>query len=379
MANFLITGSRAPVALELARNLATFGHCVFLADSLRFPLGRRSKFVSKSFYITAPRKSLKKYNLELQAILLENKIDILIPTCEEVFYLSAIKKDLEKYATVFCPNFELIKSLHSKYKIFTCAEDTGFLVPHSEVVTLEELKKKDNFEGLVVKKEFCRFGTDVLIEPTNKKITLSHGKRFILQEKIVGTEYCSYAIANKGKVSFVSIYEPKHRVRKTAGIYFEPVVEPTIEQRIINFCEKNKITGQIGFDVIKNEKGVYLLECNPRATSGLHLLSAMNLSKGFISEYKHNAISELTLNPKMITLAMLLIGFPLAMLNCNIHVWKRDFLRAQDVISLKNDKSFFFYSLLSFAEIIFISLREFKSLRAASTHDIEWDGEDLDG
>jgi predicted ATP-grasp superfamily ATP-dependent carboligase len=377
MARFLITGSRAPVALELARNLAKFGHEVFLADSLKFPLARHSNFVSRSYYVSAPRDSLKKYKLDLERILIENKVDILIPTCEEVFYISAIKNSLEKYSKVFCPNFETIKLLHSKSEVFECAEGTGFLIPEYEVLKFDDLKKKNTFQGFVIKKEFCRFGTDVLIEPEKIKFSGTNSERFILQEKIEGTEYCSYAISNNGRVSFVSIYEPTHRVRKAAGIYFEPVTESNIERLIINFCEKNKITGQVGFDVIKNSDGIYLLECNPRATSGLHLLSDLDLSKGFLEQCNFNSISDLTLNPKMITLAMLLISFPLAVVNRNVQSWKRDFGRAKDVISIKNDKSFFIYSLVSFAEIIFISLKKFKSLRAASTYDIEWDGEDL--
>lgn len=40
MVSFLITGARAPVALELARNFYSHGHRVILADSLTYPLAR---------------------------------------------------------------------------------------------------------------------------------------------------------------------------------------------------------------------------------------------------------------------------------------------------------------------------------------------------
>ena len=95
MAKFLITGARAPVALELARNLSKDGHTVYIADSLRFPLARCSNFVKKIFRIAAPRLSLSQFKNDLQKIIKDYNIDLLIPTCEEVFYISAIKSSLE--------------------------------------------------------------------------------------------------------------------------------------------------------------------------------------------------------------------------------------------------------------------------------------------
>ena len=55
MARVLISGARAPIALELVRNLARHEHSVFTADSLRYPLAKKSRFNTEHFTV-APAK-----------------------------------------------------------------------------------------------------------------------------------------------------------------------------------------------------------------------------------------------------------------------------------------------------------------------------------
>ncbi|WP_024612097.1 ATP-grasp domain-containing protein [Pseudoalteromonas sp. TB64] len=382
MANFLITGARAPAALELARNLFRDGHIIYMADSLAFPLAKHSKCVKKTFRITAPKASLLRFKNDIKSILKQYNIDVVIPTCEEVFYISAVKPDLEPHSTIFCPDFNLIKKLHSKHAIYCAAKNTGFSNPNTKILSGAALLAKKIYKEQVIKKEFCRFGTGVLIEPNFCDVLTLVDKQleqqFIIQNKVKGIEYSSYAIANNGVVLFDSIYTSKHKVKMGAGIYFTPVINKKISVAIKAFCKKNNITGQISFDVIENAQNIYLLECNPRATSGLHLLSTSSLSSAFLGQRHTPTCENEFKTPKMITLAMLLIGLPIALKNAQFKQWKSDYQAATDVISVKNDRSFILFSLLSLFEIITISIKTLTSLRAASTFDIEWDGEDFD-
>jgi len=382
MAKFLITGARSPVALELSRNLSKDGHTVYLADSLRFPLAKHSKSVTKTFYITAPRESLSQFENDLKNLLVQYEVDVLIPTCEEVFYISAIMPSLSIHAQIFCPKFKLMQTLHSKYEVYSVAQDTGFSNPNTELLTGKELLARKMYKEKVIKKEFCRFGTGVLVEPNFEKVSTlvceRLNDRFIIQDKIEGVEYCTYAIVQNGKVLLESIYTPQHRIRRAAGIYFKPVVNEDISLAIRNFCSKNNITGQIGFDIIIKNKEIFLLECNPRATSGLHLLSENSLSNAFL-ENEHLPLPKCKLSrPKMIKTAMLVIGLPISIVNSQFKEFQSDYQAASDVITISNDRSFILYSLLALLEISIISLKTFSSLRAASTYDIEWDGEILD-
>ena len=348
MAKFLITGARAPVALELARNLAKGGHVVYMADSLLFPLAKHSKFVKKTFRITGPRKSLKQFKSDLENILCKHRIEFLIPTCEEVFYVSSIKSALEVYTKVFCPEFNLIKILHSKYQVYAAAKNSGFCNPNTQILTGDELISRKQYTGKVIKREFCRFGTDILIEPTFNEVLNFVGDKlngkFVIQDKVEGIEHCAYIIANEGNILFESIYKPKYRIQAAAAIYFEPSMNECISKAIRKFCKNNNITGQIGFDVIVNNKGVFLLECNPRATSGIHLLSSTVLSEAFFGDIKFSEHHFNQSKPKMIKLAMLLIGLPFALKNSQLKQFISDYQMASDIISIKNDNSFTFFS-----------------------------------
>ena len=380
MTKFLITGARAPVALELARNLNKHGHYVVMADSLRFPISRNTNAIKQFYHIVKPRHNIKLFKNSLLEIIQKENIDFLIPTCEEVFYIAHIKPLLEKSCQVICPSFELISQFHSKSKILDLCSELDINIPKTSKFSLKELSKISDFTEKVVKREFCRFGTDVIINPTPKLIQKikphSAHHEFLLQEKIHGVELCAYAIAYGGEINAESIYQPIHKLKQAAGIYFDPVENISISNFIQKFCQKYQITGQISFDFIVNKQGTYLIECNPRATSGLHLLNNKNLSLCFIGKNQFQNDTKIS-EAKMVRLAMLLLALPKALISLQFKSWWADFNFAKDVISSNKDKRFLLYPFLSLAELVFIAIKEKVSLRAASTMDIEWDGEDI--
>lgn len=378
MAKLLLTGARSPVALELARNLHRHGHQVVVVDSLEYPLARNSKSISRFYRIPSPRDNIANFKIRLISILKQEKVDYLIPTCEEVFYISSIQTDLETICPVLCSNFDFISRLHSKIEILSLCKDMNVALPHTQAIDKSNLETIVSFDKKIVKKEFCRFGTDVILNPTRKSVedlVINSDGRFLLQEKIIGKEYCTYAIAHNGVVFADAIYEPTHRVRVGAGIYFNPVANNAISTFVIEFCKKHNYTGQIGFDVMVSGESVYIIECNPRATSGVHLLREADLYKALTG--KEPQTNKQSKKSGMISLAMLLIDLPLALLGRRFRQWKSDYSSANDVITFENDNSFVLFQFLSLMELIFISLKNNISIRKASTIDIEWDGEEI--
>ena len=115
MANFLVTGARAPVALEIIRNLHNNKHNAYLADSLRFPIAKNSRAVKKYFYIHQARFEYEQFVSDLIDIIVNNEIDYIIPTCEEIFYIAHAKERLEQHCHVICSDFTLLSKMHDKY------------------------------------------------------------------------------------------------------------------------------------------------------------------------------------------------------------------------------------------------------------------------
>jgi len=97
VANVLLTGGRAPATLELARIFHSAGHQVFLAESVSGSLTANSRAVAASFLIPPPRQQPKDFIRALIEIICQNKIDLLIPTCEEAFHVARGYAELSKH------------------------------------------------------------------------------------------------------------------------------------------------------------------------------------------------------------------------------------------------------------------------------------------
>src|SRR5690554_2425064 len=115
MKRILLTGGRAPATLELARLLSNAGHDVYIAESMRYNLTQYSKHIKKSFVIPPPRTNHEGFIVQLIEIIQQEHIDVLIPTCEEVFYISKSLTQLRMYCDVFTSPIDVMKTLHSKW------------------------------------------------------------------------------------------------------------------------------------------------------------------------------------------------------------------------------------------------------------------------
>ena len=380
VSRFLITGARSPAALEMVRNLGCRGHQIHLTDSLKYPIARCSKFVSSYHQIASPIKSIESYKNSINQILISNKIDYLLPTCEEVFYISKIKEQLVLSTDILCSDIHLLRMMHSKIKILDLAADCEILIPTTFLVSEQNSASQLHYTDFVLKKEFSRFGNDVVVSPSNKQVKRAAeyncakkgDNRYLLQQKITGTEICCYAIAVHGIVNLCACYLPKYRISQSASIYFKSIEDQKILNFVKNIVSKTNFHGQISFDFIRNELGDFLIECNPRATSGVHLCKHFDLAAMFSSAQPKSGVLQKGL-ASQIKYAMLFFILPKYLFSRNERIVK-DYLETEDAIRTINDPIAFIKILQSFFELIIIAANNRQSLRSASTKDIEWDG-----
>jgi hypothetical protein len=133
----------------------------------------------------------------------------------------------------------------------------------------------------VLKPVFSRFGGNVYISPSPNQlnhICPSQANPWILQDKIRGNVSCSYGIAIDGRILCSASYDCEIVIgaRRREGIGASVIYEPNNDSRPYKIAETLLgplgYTGQFGFDFIEQGGELYCLECNPRATSGIHLL-----------------------------------------------------------------------------------------------------------
>jgi hypothetical protein len=252
----------------------------------------------------------------------------------------------------------------------------------------------------VFKPVFSRFAAHTRIQPNalqlqgiHKIMNLLPHAAWVAQRYVPGTEASTYSVAQKGRLLAHVTYQSPYRAGKGSGIYFEPVVAPDILAFTQAFVKQWDYTGQIAFDFQQTPQGkTYVLECNPRATSGIHLFTPNDhlpeafLNPKFLEEsLPENSIlespatseSETIRQPQGDTAKMLGLIMPLYGLQSGPSPLRfiRDMCRTPDAVFSWDDPMPFFYQFVSFAEIVRKSRRRKVSLTQAATADLEWDGD----
>ena len=131
--NILITGARAPASLELARHLSKENR-VFVSDSLYFSLARFSRASERFIFTRKPSLDFEGFKQDLMEAVSKFEIDLVIPTCEEAFYLSKCKPELEKYCDVFVDGIDKMQQIHSKVGFLELINKHYAKVPDTSVI-----------------------------------------------------------------------------------------------------------------------------------------------------------------------------------------------------------------------------------------------------
>ncbi len=379
--NILLTGGRAPATLDLARTFHRAGHTVFMAESLRGHLSQPSNAIKANFIVPAPRQNPEAFFIAIKNIVIENKIDLLVPTCEEIFYV-AMRRD-EIPCTVFTEPLKKLDALHNKWNFVINAVQHGLHIPETMLVRTEDdlLHAFAQWRGLVLKPIYSRFASRTMILPPLKKalstLKFDAKKPWVAQEYIPGKLYSSYSVCHNGRITAHASYPAKFTVGEgQPTIAFQHEDNPAIFWWVKTFVENNQFTGQIAFDLIQTPEGqIYGIECNPRATSGVHLLAAHpKFIEAFINP-DLDCVTPLDNRSHILSAAMLFYALPPTLTNGQFMEWLKTFLGSDDVVLNFKDPLPFLFQLRSLLATRAIASREKISMLEASTFDIEWNGE----
>ena len=262
----LLTGTRAPATLDLARRLWREGLRVVGVDSMRFPLGRFSRAFVSHHQVPPPRQDRSGFLQAIARIAERESVDLIWPTCEEIFHLAAGKDSLPTSCELLCPSAEVLHLLHHKGRF---VEWVGGL--NGMVIAPESWGGSDapHDQRLVWKPHYSRFAAR-----TRFKRPPGSLEGWMAQRFIEGREFCSWALCVAGEVRVLTQYQCPARAGRGAGCAFVPVWSEAVRDFTAAVARKLNITGSLAFDFIESDDGrTYVLECNPRLTSGLHVLS----------------------------------------------------------------------------------------------------------
>ncbi|MCP4440363.1 MAG: ATP-grasp domain-containing protein [Aureispira sp.] len=376
--NILLTGGRAPATLHLARLFKRQKHKVYIADTFGYNLSGVSKYVDQSFIIPPPRQQPKAFVNQLRILIKDYSIDLLIPTCEETFYVAQYQEAFARYCQVFTSGIKLMEQLHSKWNFNQLLRWLELPYPKSVLThSRAELNKAvGQFHKFVAKPTYSRFADNVIIDDKKalEDISINHQQSWVVQEFIEGDHFCSFSVVDKGRLTAHSVYPVSYRVGNGAAVYFESIDIPKIKDIITKIIQTTKYTGFLSFDFIKSSKDgqYYTLECNPRLTSGIHLFDAKDAFMPFQKPY--GVCYPKPENRMMLTLAILAYSLPEVRSFPAFLKLLKYMTKAEDVVFSWQDLRPFFAQLFTIFHFYRIAKQNNISILDATTHHIEWNG-----
>lgn len=377
----LITGARAPAALDLARSLSAAGFETHMADGVPARIARWSKSPQAVHRHASPVHQPARFAQDLRALI--DRLDpvAVIPACEEVFHLAALAQAQGWSDRLIAPASDTLAELHHKGRFAALCRRLALPVPDTVVITdPADLMRRAEAADVVVKPAWSRFGARILIAPDRaalSRITPSPEAPWVVQTQVRGDEVSLYAVVHQGRLTAFSAYRSDWRVRGGAAYVIQPLTGPlnTRLRRLAETLATHVVTGQIACDAIVDADGApWLIECNPRATSGVHLFTR---GAAFGLALLGRAKAEASLDPVRNSLAMDSFGLARALLQHRLTEWrdKRDANR--DILTAPGDPGPRRGALADAAAFGLHALMSGRSLAEAMTADIEWNGQPL--
>ncbi len=359
----LITCPRAPVTIEWIRIFNKNRHEVILVDSVSFPIAKyynNTKFIQ----VPSPRLAFEEYKEAMSKLIKE--VDWVISNCEDIFYLIHVRDSIKTDTFFFMPPSDLLFTMHHKFEFFSKL-NSHVKFPETKLITKKTQISLD--KNKILKPVFSRFGRSVILDINSQSIApieISSVYPWVEQERIEGKSICNYALLLDGEVLAHVAYEPMYMLNGAAATYFKAYEDERLDNFIKQFAKDNNYTGQVAFDFIDDGDDLYVLECNPRATSGLHIMSEglafVNNTFSYDKKYEKNAYRVGSALYAMFGVHSLLKG--------ELKTLQKDYNSSVDVM-----KGVPLYGqILYVLAMVFRAIRHRKSITEASTFDMEFDG-----
>ena len=278
----MLTLGRTPVALEIARCLHAVGFRVVVVDPFRNHICKHSKAVAKSFKVTAPDTDCEAYLSEVTGIIERENVQLVIPVSEEVLYVAELKDRLEGKVRVLCEKARTLHTFHDKLKFARMAKTLGLSAPDTFPEDSDEGRELIENDDYVIKPAHGCAGIGVQVCRDGASHDDS-SESMLVQRYVAGDHISSLSLLNKGREIATVLYRASVRAGGVAVCVERVDYAPTVRKWVSRFCEKIPYTGFVSFDFIVDGQGTpWAIECNPRASSGLHFLDPKDLARAIL-------------------------------------------------------------------------------------------------
>ena len=282
----LVTGGKMTKALVLARLFHAAGHRVVMVETARYRLtGHRFSRAVDAFHVV-PDPTSPDFADALLRIVHEEDIDVWVPVSSPASSLPEARAAelLDGHCEVLHLDTESLRQVDDKHAFAEMAVAVGLPMPVTHRITDPQQVLDFDFAahpGPWVLKSIpydpvrrldltpLPRATPRLTDEFVRDLPISPEQPWILQELLVGTEWCTHGTARDGRLQVWAC------CRSSAWqLTYEQVEHPVIREWVERFVAAYDLTGQVSFDFIEAADGtVRAIECNPRAHSAITLLA----------------------------------------------------------------------------------------------------------
>lgn len=267
----LLTLGRLPVGLEIARSFADAGWQVIVAETRSMHLCRTSRSVDQCLRVPAPQANPVAFRDAISRIIRDARVDIVVPVSEETPYVAALQRSDFPGTRFFCASASDVVKLHDKLEFNQTAASMGLPVPRSWAGD-RAAEASASGSRLVAKPRFACSGRGVRYYSAGQVPQTDRAD--VIQTEVHGALYSTCGIARDGRILANAIYRARVLSGSVAVAFERLESAPDIDSWVERFVRESGHTGFVSFDFIVDHSGVpQAIECNPRATSGIHFLA----------------------------------------------------------------------------------------------------------
>jgi hypothetical protein len=201
---------------------------------------------------------------------------------------------------------------------------------------------------------------------------------WIVQAFMHGQDVCSFSVVHHGHIAAHSTYVHPRMLEHAGGITFESVDSPETLAAARRIAEATSYHGQLSLDFMRTDQGLVLVECNPRPTAGVYLMSDRMFVDAVLRPDRGRTLVVPAGERAKIGVALVR--------DMLLHVRELPqdvaalFSRGRDVYADRHDFVPALYALLANGQVrayrrdLHISERRRTDLAAAYFYDVTWDG-----
>ncbi len=199
---------------------------------------------------------------------------------------------------------------------------------------------------------------------------------WLVQEFVDGPMHCTYSALHDGRIASHMSYRAPRQWEHSTGIQFVSVDPSDTLGTVERLGSDLGWEGQMSLDFIQTEEGLVMIECNPRPTDGVLLMTAEELERGLLAPDAETLLVPAG-REEQLDFAVLgqLFREPLREVPRSIH----DLARISGTDRGWRDAMPKLYSCLALARFEQLSLGQHKQLFAAMADGITWDGQSIPG